>query len=44
MPSTSIFPAKSKFPFATILVPNVETPETFKLVANDLVNVPIPDV
>ena len=44
MPSTSISPAKSKFPLATILVPNVEIPETFKLVANDLVNVPIPDV
>ena len=44
MPSTSISPAKSKFPFATILVANVETPETLKLVANDLVNVPIPDV
>ena len=44
MPSTSISPAKSKFPLATILVPNVEIPETFKLVAKDLVNVPIPDV
>ena len=42
--SKVVSPSTSRLPCATILFPNVETPETFKLVANDLVNVPIPDV
>ena len=42
--SKVVSPSTSRLPCATILFPNVETPETFKLVAKDLVNVPIPDV
>ena len=42
--SKVVSPSTSRLPCATMLFPNVETPETFKLVANDLVNVPIPDV
>ena len=42
--SNVVSPSTSRLLCATILFPNVETPETFKLVAKDLVNVPIPDV
>ena len=42
--SKVVSPSTSRLACATILFPNVETPETFKLVAKDLVNVPIPDV
>ena len=42
--SKVVRPSTSKLACATILFPNVDTPETFRLVAKDLVNVPIPDV